>query len=192
MSLINDALKQARKAPLRQTPNNGLPLLSPVEPSGSEGKWLLPVLIGLFLLVGLGFIGWFVVHRQGQPRAVKPASATKLVAEVPPSVVAPPMPKVISQAAPSTAVAPVAPPPPVAPAAPVTPVAPAAPPPLPANLKLVLQGILYSRTAPSAIINGKTVHPGDELEQCHIKTIDPDGVTLTGPDGQEIKLNLGR
>lgn len=48
---------------------------------------------------------------------------------------------------------------------------------------LELSGILWDPSQPMAIINGQTLHPGDECEGYRIVTITPDTVTLT--DGAE-------
>jgi hypothetical protein len=75
------------------------------------------------------------------------------------------------------------------------PAAPAAPPPVaapePVDLP-VLQGIFYSASAPSAIIDNKTVVPGDRIKQYRVKEITKSTVVLTGPDGQELKLGTRR
>jgi hypothetical protein len=54
-----------------------------------------------------------------------------------------------------------------------------------------LQGIFYSATAPSAIIDGKTVHPGDQFGQYKVKAISKYTVTLVGPDKKEFQLGMG-
>ncbi len=48
---------------------------------------------------------------------------------------------------------------------------------------LELSGILWDPAQPMAIINGQTLHPGDECEGYRITTITTDTVTLT--DGTE-------
>jgi hypothetical protein len=72
-------------------------------------------------------------------------------------------------------------------------VSPASPVPLPTNnLPLLpkLQGIFYSSTDPSAILEGKTVYAGDQVRQYRVKIITKDSVTLVGPDKKEIQLNM--
>ena len=48
----------------------------------------------------------------------------------------------------------------------------------PAFADLKLQGILYSKNYPSAIISGKTVHPNDRISGGRVVEITEDGVTL--------------
>jgi hypothetical protein len=54
-----------------------------------------------------------------------------------------------------------------------------------------LQGIFYSPTAPSAIVDGKTVGLGDQFRQYRVKEITKYTVTLVGPDGKAVKLGMG-
>jgi hypothetical protein len=54
-----------------------------------------------------------------------------------------------------------------------------------------LQGIFYSPSAPSAIIDGKSVKPGDQIHGYTVKAIARSAVTLLGPDQKEVQLNLG-
>jgi len=62
MSLINDALKQARKAPPRNTPSS-LPPLAPVaEESSPILGWLLPAVVIILIVAAIFFIGWAVAH----------------------------------------------------------------------------------------------------------------------------------
>jgi hypothetical protein len=53
-----------------------------------------------------------------------------------------------------------------------------------------LQGIFYSATAPTAILDGKNVRPGDQFNQYRVKTITKYTVTLTDAAGKEIKLGM--
>jgi hypothetical protein len=54
-----------------------------------------------------------------------------------------------------------------------------------------LQGIFYSPTAPSAIVDGKTVGLGDKFRQYRVKEITKYTVTLVGPDGKTLKIGMG-
>lgn len=54
----------------------------------------------------------------------------------------------------------------------------------------VLQGIFYSPTSPSAILNGKTVQPGDQIGSYRVKAISKYTVTLVGADDQEIQVGM--
>jgi hypothetical protein len=160
MSLINDALKKARKAPPRNTPS----AVPPLQPAASEASplaaWLLPAVVIILIVAAIFIIGWAVARHTVRTIVAGPESTapTQEVAAVPVPVVAPPPEDT--------------PPPPNPPEVPK------------------LQGIFYSATAPSAILDGKTVQPGDQLGQYQVKTISKDTVTLIGPDKKEIKLGM--
>jgi hypothetical protein len=80
------------------------------------------------------------------------------------------------------------PPPAAAPApapAPAPVVAPAPAPPPPAKpvveawpVELKLMGILFNQTNPRALINGKTLHEGDEIDGIRVTKIEHDQVTV--------------
>src|ERR1019366_2243669 len=76
MSLINDALKQARKAPPRNTPS-ALPPLRPVadEPS-PVAVWLAPAIVILLIVAAIFFIGWAVAHHTVRTIVATPDEAT--------------------------------------------------------------------------------------------------------------------
>jgi hypothetical protein len=160
MSLINDALKQARKAPPRNTPSAVPPLQPAADDSSPVAAWLLPAIVIILIVAAIFFIGWAVAHHTVRAivAAPDPTSATQQVATITMPVVTP---------------RPVAPPPPVNP--------PDAP---------KLQGIFYSPTAPSAIIDGKIVRPGDQYHQYRVKAISKYTVTLVGPDNKEIQIGM--
>ena len=161
MSLIIDALKQARQTPPRNQPNSPPPLRPVVEESSSAVAWLIPVIVIILIVAAIFFIGWASAHRavRSSVAAPEPVEATHQVVSVPSPVVAhaPEPPPVVN--------------PPDAP---------------------VLQGIFYSPTAPSAIVDGKTVRPGDQFRQYRVKEIGKFSVTLVGPDKKEIKLGMAR
>jgi len=161
MSLINDALKQARKAPPRNTPS-ALPPLQPVaEESSPVIAWLLPAIVILLIVAAIFFIGWALAHHSVR------------------SIVASPDNTPAAQA--STEITlPVVKPHPVE-----------APPPINPPDSPKLQGIFYSATAPSAIIDGKTVRPGDTYHEYKVKAISKYTVTLIGPDKKEIQIGMG-
>jgi hypothetical protein len=164
MSLINDALKQARQTPPRD-PQRPLSPLPPAAAFEARNPWLVPA-IALFLILAVVFyIGWFMAQRSGNnvvkkaTMATATAVATPAVAEVAPPVVENPSPP---------------------------------PPPVPVNPENSpkLQGIFYSATAPAAIVNGKMVRPGDHYLNYRVTEITKYTVTLVGPDGKAIKLNM--
>ena len=161
MSLINDALKQARQAPPRNPPNS-LPPLRPVAEEASPVTWLVPAILLLLIVAAIFFIGWAAAHR----------AVHSIMAE-PETVVVTQQIEAVSKRD--------ATPPAQAPPAEINP--PDGP---------VLQGIFYSPAAPSAIVDGKTVRPGDSFRQYKVKEISKFTVTLVGPDKKEIKLGLNR
>ena len=184
MSLINDALKQARKDPPAKVPAPVSSFQSaPAEQySYSDSKRLLTWLGMVMLLVGvICFIGWAITRKGAQTIADQPKSP--IVVQTSLSVQGNPSPAAASQ---SVATAPVN----------TTSPTPSAPPPALATpaaaqpFVLKLQGIDYSPSAPSAILNGKTVRPGDQFREYHVKAIGKDSVTLIGPGNQETKVNL--
>ncbi|HEY5042173.1 MAG TPA: hypothetical protein VIK53_09235 [Verrucomicrobiae bacterium] len=162
MSLINDALKQARQAPPRNTPNSLPPLRPHADDSPSVFAWLIPAVVIILIVAGIFFIGWAAAHHTVRSIVAAPDSDNRAVQPV--ENVAPP---VVTQE-------PEPPPPPVY------------SPDLPK-----LQGIFYSPTAPSAILDGKTVQPGDQFQQYKVKEISKSTVTLVGPDQKEIKIGMG-
>jgi hypothetical protein len=64
------------------------------------------------------------------------------------------------------------------------------PPETPAVPVPVLQGIFYSPAAPSAIMDGKTVRPGDQIGPYRVKSISKATVALVGPDNKEIQVGM--
>jgi hypothetical protein len=165
MSLINDALKQARQAPPRNSPNSPPPLQPARDESSPAAVWLVPAIIIFLVFAAIFFIGWAAAHRTVRTVASTPADpeATE------------PADTVVMPLAVST--------PPPAPAAPVV-SAPAVPKPK-------LQGIFYSPTDPSAILDGKTIHPGDQFKQYKVKEISKYTVTLIDADKKEITIGMG-
>jgi len=159
MSLINDALKQARKAPPRNVPS----ALQPLQPASEEAPvtaWLLPAIVIILIVAAIFFIGWAVARHNVHSIVAEPDSnqSTQPVAVVPLPVVTP---------------------------RPVEPAPPLNPPDSPK-----LQGIFYSPKDPTAIIDGKTVHPGDQFGQYHVKSISKYSVTLVGADKKEIQIGM--
>jgi len=158
MSLINDALKQARKAPPRNIPS-ALSPLRPVQEDSSSAAWLLPAIVIILIVAAIFFIGWAVAHHNVRTIVAAPATdSTQPTAAITLPVVTP---------------------------------RPVDPPPV-ANVPDMpkLQGIFYSPTDPSAIIDGKNVSLGDQLHQYRVKAISKYTVTLVGPDKKEITLGM--
>ena len=156
MSLINDALKQARQAPPRSTPST-LPPLQPAHAEHSQSAvWLVPAIIIFLVFAAIFFIGWASMHR-----------TIHSIVTAPPDV------------------------PVTAEMEPIATTAAAVPEPTPVVQLPRLQGIFYSPTAPSAIMDGKTIRPGDTFKQYKVKDITKFNVILVGPDKKEIKVGLG-
>ena len=161
MSLINDALKQARQTPPRDPPHSRPPL-HPAEEESRPVTWLVPVIVLILIVAAIFFIGWLSAHHAVQSIMVTPDTV------------------VVTQEVPATVQRPVTPP---APEPPVVVNPPDAP---------VLQGIFYSPTKPSAIVDGKTIRPGDPCRQYKVKAITQYAVILVGPDKKEIRLGMDR
>jgi len=161
MSLINDALKQARKAPPRNLPTSVPPLRPAADDSSLTPAWLFPSLGILFIVAAIFFTGWAMAHRSVRAIAAEPE------------------PSDATSSAPAISV-PVVKPHPVEPPTALNP---------PATPKL--QGIFYSPTTPSAILDGRTVHPGDKFGEYRVKAITKYTVTLVGHDNKEIQLGMG-
>jgi len=159
MSLINDALKQARQAPPRNPPNS-LPPLQPAHHNESSptAVWLVPAVIIFLVFAAIFFIGWAAAHRTVHSiiTAPDPDATTQQV-------------EVVS--------APVA--------------VPVEPAPVPAPDLPKLQGIFYSPSAPSAIMDGKTVRPGDLFKGFKVKEITKFTVILIGADKKEYTVGMG-
>ena len=177
MSRINDALKQARK-----TPGHGTPVPPPprplAEPSSSVAGWLAPVFMLVLIIAIVFYIGWEVANHSVNAMGAAPApvaATPEVAAATPPPSSLPPVP----------ASTPPLPSPPSPPSPPPEPVVPDKPPALPR-----LQGIFYSPSAPTAIIGGKIVRPGDHLGQFLVQRITTNTVALVASDGKTYQLGL--
>lgn len=167
MSLINDALKRAKKAQQTQSPlpPADAPLLPPIEPEsrGSVGWFLLIITL---VAIGCFFIGLaFAIHKplaDTKPLIVQTQVAAAPVVPVAPKPVPPPQTNVL-----------VAPPKP-------------APPPL------QLQGILMGSGTPQAIVNGQTVYIGDNVNGFRVQLISKNNVLFVASDGTQKMLALGK
>jgi len=164
MSLINDALKQARQAPPRNPPNSTPPLQPAATPDDASptAVWLVPAIIIVLVFGAIFFIGWASAHKAvhesilSAPDDVEDTNQVEIVS-VPVGIIPTSAPPVITNAAP----------------------------------KFNLQGIFYSPTAPSAIMAGKTIHPGDQFRQYMVKEITRNTVILLDSNKTEIKVGIG-
>ena len=185
MSLINDALKRASRSDKAQAPRVDSGTYGSMFPVQEKRKpkfpWAIVVVVVLALgLSGLFFAKWWGASHSSQGTkppvaATKPQTAPgrgsetlQKPAPTPPPVESKPI---------ETAVVPA----PVAATNPATALEPE-PPVVPATVAwpadLKLQGIFYSKTSPHALVSGKTVAVGDEINGIHIVKIEPNAVTI--------------
>jgi hypothetical protein len=186
MSLINDALKRAQESQRKDSPAY---IVSPMRPNApapapmSRRKqrnlsWFMPVVIVLLVLVAAFFMAMAMAKRTVKTIVVAPA-------------ISPPQP-VETVAAPA--------PDPPAPAAAAT--AASEPPPgvigpaaiIVANVPkpvIILQGVVNDPKHPWAIVNGKTVYLGDNVEGMRVTVISRSSITLTS-NGQTNIVYVGQ
>jgi hypothetical protein len=170
MSLINDALKQARRSQ-QNNPPSGQPPLPPVESVSRGGmSWFLLVAIVLLLAVAGFFTGLSLTKHTPPPPpplATAPAATPELTPTQQVESVSNSLPVFTNTPSGSNAIAAVPPPPP----------------------EPKLQGILFDPTRPCAIVDGATVFVGDRVGELRVTAISKDKVTLRS--GMETKvLNL--
>ena len=179
MSLINDALKRASQSDRnRPRPVETHASLEPV--SHRRGR-TFPILLGTGVVLTLGLAGWFFGEwwsASHPPSPIKeetavvsqhkptPAPVPAKHEAVPPPASIPPAPPVVA-VTPAPAPAPEPEPPP-----PAKPVVEAWP------VELKLMGIFFNKINPRALINGKTVVVGDEIEGISVTQIERDHVMV--------------
>jgi len=178
MSLINDALKRASQSD-RNRPRPDA-THAPMKPVAGGRGWSLPLALGVgvavaLALAGWSFLQWWKTGHSNAPVTMEAAAVAPKPAPVAREAIPPPQP----QPAPAPVIAPPAP----APAPPAIPVEP----PWPAKLKLM--GIFFNTTSPYALINGKTVAPGDKIAGIRVTTIESDRVTVEW-NGQVKELKI--
>ncbi len=155
-------INDALKRAKQAPPRNAPNSLPPLQPVAEESSWLPPWLIPAVIIL-LIFAAIFFIGWSVAHHSVRSIVATPDPATTQ-DVVSVPVPVVV--------------PPP-------EPVVPVDLPDLPR-----LQGIFYSPTSPSAIVDGKTIRPGDKFQQYRVKEITKYTVTLLAPDGKAIKLGM--
>ena len=162
MSLVNDALKRAKEAQKKGQPEAPGPQFRPAEPAAPTGQstgLLIPIVIAV-VAIAAAMIVWLVRQKTAARQAnVEPKPAAPVAAT---PVSTPPV-----QPAPAPAPAPV-----VAGSPAPAPVVSAPPP------QLKLQAIFYTPGHSSAIINGKTVHAGDNFKGFRVAAITQTSATL--------------
>jgi type IV secretory pathway VirB10-like protein len=176
MSMLNDALKRASQTDRERQRPIPVPARVSIEPvADPRGKSLAMAMVAGSVLA-LGLAAWFFgqVLFARHPDAIVGAEAAPVVPpeSVPPPVVseAPTVPAVVMASPPPMAAPDPTPAP--APEPPARPVEPA----WPANLKLT--GIFFRKNNPLALISGKTVAVGEEINGVRVKKIEKDRVTL--------------
>ncbi len=185
MSLINDALKRASRSDKAQAPRVDSGTYGSMFPVQEKRKPKFPWAIVVVVVLALGLSAVFFAKWWGASRAVAVAQSPAAQPKQKPAPAPAPAPEVVKESAPKpapieskpieTAVVPapvVAANPAPEPEPPVVPAAVA----WPAELKL--NGIFYSKTTPHALISGKTVAVGDEINGIHIVKIEPTTVTI--------------
>lgn len=175
MSLINDALKQAQKSqptgpvPPAVPPARVRPLPPASAPPREGSAWLVPVLV-MALIVATIFIIGLAASRNTLQKVVaaapvpEEAAVPELAPAAAPVATATVSPRPMDESIPESSV--------------------------PVKNLPRLQGIFYSPTSPSAIIDGKTVRPGDNLADFHIKQINKTTVILVGKNGKQVQLTM--
>ncbi len=164
MSMINDALKRAKKAQQENPPPTPPLQFRPVEP-GQEGRPRSPLILvaavlGLTVIVAMGgLLIWVVVQQrdaslQVEAKTVAPVDAplAPLRVEPPPAPASTPE-EAMTNTQPAVAVEPPAP-------------------------EFKLQGIFFNPRSPSAVVNGRTVYVGDKVNGFRVYAITPQNVTL--------------
>ncbi len=165
MSQINDALKRAKDTPPKNMPSSMAPML-PVDALAAEhgANWIRPAAIILVLLL---IASLFIAISSGSH------SGPKIIAE---PAIRPGTGGSYRPALPAPAPVPAAP----------APIVLAANLPKPARI----QGIVDDPAHPYAIVNGKTVYVGDQMDGQRVTAISPDAITLVG-NGQTNQLHVG-
>jgi biotin carboxyl carrier protein len=198
MSLINDALKKARKAQPAGA-NADAPDLLPVEAAtGGRGGsiFTLPFIIAVVLvLAGVMLWAWY---RSGQVMVVRGNSSAANVSAAsrpsePRAKAAPTVAPAKSETATTVTTA----------STPTTDtsanagstnvlLAATTEPPKPAGPVYKLEGIFYSAKKPSAVINGDLVHVGSRVEAGQVVAIDEESATVVTSAGETNLLVLTR
>ena len=205
MSLINDALKQARQNPTSKPGTAPTPL----QPSGTRRRagrsiFLVPLILVLVAAGSWCWLKWWegqlTDRRVSQPVQIAARTKTKLASESSPTLTNPPEPMTlaiiplagsgVSNRPPAVAANDTN----VVAASPVVSTTASGPTNLviapPATFPVLkLQGIFYSATRPSAFINNQAVFVGEKILQARVIAIGRQGVTVFW-NGQTKMLNL--
>lgn len=195
MSLINDALKRASQSDRKRPAQAALPrpMQPAVAPSRARSSWLLAAIIVAimgFALAGLAFWKWWgATHPVVATVPAQPVRPIQTIVEAPPATALTPAP--IVQEAPASVITPAPAPAPTP--VPESPVIASAPVPVakPAwPIELTAKAIFYSKIHPRALVNGRTVVPGDKIEGVVVTAIEPDRVMVEW-NGEKKELRMG-
>jgi hypothetical protein len=195
MSLINDALKRAtnRRRTVIQPGNGTAPIAPFLDGRLSRQAGVLPIIIVLLVIVAAGYGGWVWWQKKNAPPATTTASKTKPPAPATNNPIArakATLEKVQdqNQEGERTAEAMKATNPPAAATTPTTTAVVNAQPSTPGDLRL--QAVFFRLKKPSAVINGKTVFEGDEVEGARVLKIERKLVQVQQQDGSTKTLAL--
>jgi hypothetical protein len=197
MSLINEALKRTRDAayqPVHTPPSSvtGEAFRERAKPGGSKQTVLIVVLIAVLAIAGVILLGSRIATGIQGVKNGFGSSGNSAAAEAKQPVVVPsPTPMAPHALHQPSAAAPNADPKTSEDqiVAKVMEKIKAEQPSAPTMPQLVLQGITYAADNRDAMINGVTVHEGEDIEGARVLTIDDRKVTLTF-NGHEIILRL--
>ncbi len=191
MSLINDALKQARQAqPANPAPAHGPPL-TPVEPVHRPGgsTLALPMLIAVVLAMAVALL-WIYFRASSPPqpstevaRPQPPAPSLAAVPATTPAATPPGVAPVNTIAANTNSIA-------LAASEPATNIPAVAEPPKPLPPVYRLQSIFFRAKNPSVVINGKTLFLGSRVGDARIVAIDQESATIVTSAGKTNVLLL--
>jgi hypothetical protein len=197
MSLVNDALKRAKEA---QQPTPAPPISGPpfkeIDTVQVSARWITsPITMVVVAVIAL-FVVWQLLQRGNESSGsegnnTQVAARSSVTPGTSPATVEPPSSKPEPEAGVAPGVTVVTNEAPADPASlakdhaqeEIVPPAPPAPPPL------RLQAVIWNPKRPSAIISGKTVFVGDEIQDFKVTRINQDSATLSGSSGsKEMKI----
>ena len=195
MSLINDALRKARKAqaaiPVTARGPDLQPVSVPARTLGPVGITLWLIIATVVLLAGIMLGEWYraghaelMVRAATRPPAASPALLP--VAATPEPVVEP-----ASAPSPAAAIPEISPTPVAVPAArePAPNEAAVVTPPIPV-MKYQLQALFIGKKRPAALINGETVFVGGHVGDARVVAIDKESATIVTAAGKTNVLEM--
>ncbi len=189
MSLINDALRQARQTQPAHSATADGPALTPVEPARHSGgsSLLLPMIIAVVLAMAVALL-WIYFRSGGDVLMVRASSHSQDTVEVATPQTPAPSPVLVPATTPAATPTPV--PSINAVATNTNSVDGAADPPKALPQVYRLQSIFFRAKNPSAVINGKTLFLGSRVGDARIVAIDEESATIVTSAGQTNVLLL--